>query len=113
MGCGSSNQNFTEPKPIIDPIQNSPPQIEKNPIHQPSPSSNITENEKIENNPIIAKGIFYKTFQQKIEPKAKKGIKWKRGELIGRGAYGKVYQGLDLNTGKIIAIKTVIVFFLE
>lgn len=35
------------------------------------------------------------------------GIRWERGELIGSGTYGKVYQGLNLNNGKLIAIKSV------
>lgn len=35
------------------------------------------------------------------------GIKWERGELIGSGTYGKVYQGLNLSNGKLIAIKSV------
>jgi len=34
-------------------------------------------------------------------------IKWERGDLIGSGAYGKVYQGLNLNNGRLIAIKSV------
>ena len=34
-------------------------------------------------------------------------IKWERGELIGSGTYGKVYQGLNLNNGNLIAIKSV------
>lgn len=34
-------------------------------------------------------------------------IRWERGPLIGEGTYGKVYQGLNLNNGKLIAIKSV------
>ena len=30
---------------------------------------------------------------------------WKRGKLIGKGAFGKVYQGLHTRTGKFIAVK--------
>mmetsp|Transcript_65097 Transcript_65097/g.74804 ORF Transcript_65097/g.74804 Transcript_65097/m.74804 type:complete len:554 (+) Transcript_65097:222-1883(+) len=33
--------------------------------------------------------------------------KWKKGELIGSGAYGKVYKSLELDTGKMVAIKEV------
>lgn len=35
--------------------------------------------------------------------------KWARGELIGKGAYGHVYMGLNLSNGKLIAIKSVFV----
>ena len=37
-----------------------------------------------------------------IEP-----IKYTKGELIGSGAYGKVYQALDLTNGNLLAIKTI------
>lgn len=30
---------------------------------------------------------------------------WKRGELIGQGAYGKVYECLNLDTGELHAVK--------
>ena len=35
--------------------------------------------------------------------------KWARGDLIGKGAYGHVYLGLNLSNGKLIAIKSVFV----
>ena len=34
-------------------------------------------------------------------------INFRRGELIASGAYGKVYKCLDLNTGKLLAVKNV------
>ncbi len=34
-------------------------------------------------------------------------MKWVRGELIGRGSYGKVYLGLNATTGEMIAVKQV------
>jgi len=34
-------------------------------------------------------------------------LEWRRGELIGAGAIGKVYMALNLNTGKIMAVKQV------
>jgi serine/threonine protein kinase len=30
-----------------------------------------------------------------------------KGTLIGTGAYGRVYQGLDTKTGQMVAIKTI------
>jgi serine/threonine protein kinase len=32
---------------------------------------------------------------------------WKKGKLLGQGAYGKVYQGLNLRTGKLLAVKEI------
>ena len=34
-------------------------------------------------------------------------FKWKRGKLIGKGAYGDVYEGFDHTYGRHIAIKTI------
>ncbi|KDD72142.1 protein kinase, partial [Helicosporidium sp. ATCC 50920] len=33
---------------------------------------------------------------------------WKRGPLIGRGAYGSVCEGLDSDTGRFLAVKSVL-----
>ena len=40
-----------------------------------------------------------------IEPK--KIIRFQKGELIGEGSFGKVYQGFDGDSGQIIAIKEI------
>ena len=34
-------------------------------------------------------------------------IRYKKGELIGEGAFGKVYQGFNQDTGQILAIKEI------
>ena len=35
-------------------------------------------------------------------------IRWKKGELIGSGAYGRVYMALNLDSGELLAVKQVI-----
>lgn len=37
---------------------------------------------------------------------ARESLRWKRGRIIGKGAYGKVWEGL-MDSGKIIAVKEV------
>lgn len=34
-------------------------------------------------------------------------INYHKGELIGHGAYGKVYQALDISNGQLLAIKNI------
>lgn len=34
-------------------------------------------------------------------------LRFKKGELIGEGSYGKVYQGFDEEQGRLIAIKEI------
>ncbi|CAG9336267.1 unnamed protein product [Blepharisma stoltei] len=45
------------------------------------------------------------TFADVSSSRMGKMIKWRRGDLIGEGAYAKVYQGMNLDTGELIAIK--------
>ena len=41
------------------------------------------------------------------ESRTEKRIKWKLGEQIGEGTYGCVYQGLNIVTGELLAIKRI------
>lgn len=34
-------------------------------------------------------------------------IRWRKGELIGSGAFGRVYMGMNLDSGELIAVKQV------
>ena len=34
--------------------------------------------------------------------------KWKKGDLIGAGSYGRVFMGLDTETGALLAIKELV-----
>lgn len=36
-------------------------------------------------------------------------IRWRKGELIGCGAYGRVYMGMNLDSGELLAIKEVLI----
>lgn len=40
-------------------------------------------------------------------PRAFAKIEWKKGELIGKGSFGKVYMGMNIATGGLIAVKQV------
>jgi hypothetical protein len=34
-------------------------------------------------------------------------IRWRKGEIIGAGAYGRVYMGMNVDSGELLAIKQV------
>ncbi|CAJ2630303.1 unnamed protein product [Trifolium pratense] len=36
-------------------------------------------------------------------------IRWRKGELIGSGAFGRVYMGMNLDSGELIAVKQVLI----
>ncbi|CAM6101731.1 unnamed protein product [Calypogeia fissa] len=36
-------------------------------------------------------------------------IRWRKGEIIGAGAYGRVYMGMNVDSGELLAIKQVLI----
>ncbi|KAH7283389.1 hypothetical protein KP509_34G004600 [Ceratopteris richardii] len=42
---------------------------------------------------------------KKGQTKKTKNFEWKKGELLGEGAYGKVFCGLNQSTGELMAVK--------
>ncbi|KAG1364045.1 putative Mitogen-activated protein kinase kinase kinase ANP1 [Cocos nucifera] len=36
-------------------------------------------------------------------------IRWRKGELIDRGAFGQVYMGMNLDSGELLAVKQVLI----
>lgn len=36
-------------------------------------------------------------------------IRWRKGELIGAGAFGRVYMGMNLDSGELLAVKQVLI----
>lgn len=58
-------------------------------------------------------GLFSKPLPPALPPisKAKRGddssIRWRKGELIGCGAFGQVYMGMNLDSGELLAVKQV------
>lgn len=38
-------------------------------------------------------------------------IRWRKGELIGCGAFGQVYMGMNLDSGELLAVKQVVILF--
>lgn len=55
-------------------------------------------------------GLFSKSQVRGLPPVPKDDappIRWRRGELIGCGAFGQVYMGMNLNSGELLAVKQV------
>ena len=47
-----------------------------------------------------ASSAYWHSKPRQVEP-----IRWQRGEVIGQGAYGTVFLGLNLDTGELMAVK--------
>jgi len=60
-------------------------------LHRAPPSVRRTSNQI----------TFFSLEDEEPEPK----IRWQRAELIGSGAFGRVYLGLNLDTGQLMAVK--------
>jgi len=59
-------------------------------------------------------GLVVDWLEPEAEPEGETGkadvaqkIRWKKGELLGVGAFGKVYLGLNLDSGELMAVKVI------
>lgn len=55
-------------------------------------------------------GLFSKPQVPALPPTPKTdatSIRWRKGELIGCGAFGRVYMGMNLDSGELLAVKQV------
>lgn len=50
-----------------------------------------------------------RVFSKPVSPSLKTSppIRWRKGELIGCGAFGRVYMGMNLDSGELLAVKQV------
>ena len=60
--------------------------------------------DRVKQNSAAARGGVAST-SQRMEPKAP--LRWKRGEMIGVGAFGRVYVGMDDDKQQLLAVKEV------
>ncbi|KAL5541626.1 hypothetical protein UlMin_009336 [Ulmus minor] len=57
-------------------------------------------------------GLFSKPPVRALPPPPRgdaPSIRWRKGELIGCGAFGRVYMGMNLDSGELIAVKQVLI----
>ncbi|OVA06674.1 Protein kinase domain [Macleaya cordata] len=57
-------------------------------------------------------GLFSKASPPMLPPIPKEiphSIRWRKGELIGCGAFGRVYMGMNLDSGELLAVKQVLI----
>ncbi|GMI65346.1 MAP KINASE KINASE KINASE 1, NPK1-related protein kinase 1 [Hibiscus trionum] len=88
-------------------------------VFRPTPDNNNTTQE---NSPPLA--IAANAFVEKINSCIRKSrvfskpsspspspppIRWRKGELIGSGAFGRVYMGMNLDSGELLAVKEVLI----
>ena len=109
MGC-SPRSSMANTDNVTQPTKEGGNDLTKNnEIGSTNPS------EKISQNALIIQTVFTMHQNQdlppsnQIKPNTSMVIQYKRGEMIGSGAYGKVYSGLILNTGQVVAIKSILV----
>lgn len=61
---------------------------------------------------IFSTDISESSFAELSTPRNGRLTKWRRGELIGEGAYAKVYQCINLSNGELLAVKHFTVRFI-
>ncbi|XWS58204.1 hypothetical protein CRYUN_Cryun08bG0014500 [Craigia yunnanensis] len=74
----------------------------------PLPTAATAFVEKI-NSCIRKSRVFSKPSSPSPSPSPPPPIRWRKGELIGSGAFGRVYMGMNLDSGELLAVKEVLI----
>ncbi|XP_011090761.1 mitogen-activated protein kinase kinase kinase NPK1 [Sesamum indicum] len=56
---------------------------------------------------LTSKAVKEEQSRKKKETNLPPPIRWRKGELIGCGAFGRVHMGMNLNSGELLAVKEV------
>nr|XP_023905736.1 LOW QUALITY PROTEIN: mitogen-activated protein kinase kinase kinase ANP1-like [Quercus suber] len=94
-------------------FRTAPPESEDSPS-SPSPSPSPSHSplplplvDKI--NSCIRKSRVFSKLSSPPPPPPPPPIRWRKGELIGCGAFGRVYMGMNLDSGELLAVKQVLI----
>uniref|UniRef100_A0A2N9EVI6 mitogen-activated protein kinase kinase kinase n=1 Tax=Fagus sylvatica TaxID=28930 RepID=A0A2N9EVI6_FAGSY len=60
-------------------------------------------------NSCIRKSRVFSKLSSPPPPPTPPPIRWRKGELIGCGAFGRVYMGMNLDSGELLAVKQVLI----
>ena len=66
-------------------------------------------------NPLLAPPINAPECSASVNPNSaddNSPIRWRKGELIGCGAFGHVYMGMNLDSGELLAVKQVFLYLI-
>ena len=100
----------TPPETIAQEAIN-PPAI--NPTAAPVPTTTTTSHAATPGEPDFDDGYYNlaeKAIYERPKPKpdsAAIDFLWQRGGLLGSGGFGKVFMGLNLDTGELVAVKQI------
>ncbi|KAF5463425.1 hypothetical protein F2P56_019341, partial [Juglans regia] len=86
-------------------FRTAPPDNEESPP-SPSPSTSPLASSTLVDkfNSCIGKSRVFSKSSLPLPP-----IRWRKGELIGCGAFGHVYMGMNLDSGELLAVKQVLI----
>ena len=75
---------------------------------KPQRGSRLINNlETIPQDSIPLENIHHPNQKNVITPERQPTFKWMRGQLIGKGTFGRVYLGMNTTTGELLAVKQV------
>lgn len=78
------------------------------PIAKPeTPRKTVKEEERVLINKEEAVTLQIEAVEMEENVEQPLPIRWRKGELIGYGAFGRVYMGMNLDSGELLAVKEV------
>ncbi|KAL0005917.1 hypothetical protein SO802_013478 [Lithocarpus litseifolius] len=90
-------------------FRTAPPESEVSPS-SPSPSHSPLPLPLVDKiNSCIRKSKVFSKLSSPPPPPPPPPIRWRKGELIGCGAFGRVYMGMNLDSGELLAVKQVLI----
>jgi len=74
-------------------------------LEAPQMSSDDKSSNKKGNSDVLRKTVS--TVPEESQKEERKKLRWQLGPCLGKGAFAEVYQGIDTESGKFMAVKQV------